>query len=48
LADGKLLYVQYFERSRLEYHPEKKGTSNEVMMGNLGAEIFRAKYGISP
>jgi hypothetical protein len=36
--DGKSYLVQYFERQRLEYHPENKGTQYEVLLGRLGAE----------
>ncbi|HYP40153.1 MAG TPA: hypothetical protein VEX13_07305 [Chloroflexia bacterium] len=36
--DGKTYLVQYFERQRLEYHPENKGTRFEVLLGRLGAE----------
>lgn len=36
--DGKSYLVQYFERQRLEYHPENKGTRFEVLLGRLGAE----------
>jgi hypothetical protein len=43
-ADGKTYTVQYFERNRLEYHPEYKGTENEVLLGLLGAE-YLAKQG---
>ncbi len=39
-ADGKTYTVQYFERNRLEYHPEYKGTENEVLLGLLGAEYL--------
>ena len=35
---GKSFLVQYFERQRLEYHPEAKGTAFEVQLGRLGAE----------
>jgi polysaccharide biosynthesis protein PslG len=35
-ADNKVYEVQYFERARLEYHPEFKGTRYEVLMGLLG------------
>jgi hypothetical protein len=37
-TDGKTYTVQYFERNRLEHHPESKGTDTEVMLGLLGAE----------
>jgi hypothetical protein len=36
--DGKQYLVQYFERQRLEYHPENRGTPFEVLLGRLGAE----------
>jgi len=35
---GKSFLVQYFERQRLEYHPENKGTQFEVLLGLLGVE----------
>ena len=37
-TDGKTYTVQYFERNRLELHPENKGKDGEVMLGLLGAE----------
>jgi hypothetical protein len=36
--DGKPYLVQYFERQRLEYHPENAGTAFGVLLGRLGAE----------
>ena len=39
-ADGKTYTVQYFERNRLEHHPERAGTSEEVMLGLLGTEYL--------
>jgi hypothetical protein len=39
-TDGKQYTVQYFERNRLEYHPEFKGTQDEVMLGLLGSEYL--------
>jgi hypothetical protein len=36
--DGKQYRVQDFERRRLEYHPENRGTPFEVLLGRLGAE----------
>jgi len=35
---GKTFTVQYFERQRMELHPENKGTQFEVLLGRLGAE----------
>lgn len=41
-ADGKRYTVQYFERVRMEYHPERKGTADEVQLGLLGLERYNA------
>jgi hypothetical protein len=38
--DGKTYTVQYFERNRLELHPELAGTPREVMLGLLGVEYI--------
>ncbi len=40
-ADNKVYMVQYFERARLEYHPELKGSRYEVLMGLLGWQQLR-------
>jgi hypothetical protein len=37
-SDMKLHTVQYFERARLEYHPDSPG--NEIQIGLLGREIY--------
>jgi hypothetical protein len=37
-ADGKSYTVQYFERNRMEWHPEHAGKPQEVMLGLLGVE----------
>ncbi len=42
-ADGKTYVVQYFERARFEYHPEAKGTPNEVLLGLLGSQIAKSR-----
>ena len=39
-SDGKPYTVQYFERNRLELHPELKGTKFEVQLGLLGSELL--------
>lgn len=44
-TDGKTYQVQYFERNRLEYHPEAKGTPNEIQLGLLGREFYNRLYG---
>ncbi|HEX5501020.1 MAG TPA: hypothetical protein VFW96_00275 [Thermomicrobiales bacterium] len=36
LEDGKQYTVQYFERVRMEYHPEFAGTPYEVELGQFG------------
>ncbi|MBN9387715.1 MAG: peptidoglycan recognition protein [Chloroflexi bacterium] len=41
--DGKTYTVQYFERNRFEYHPEFKGTKDEVLLGLLGTALCRQK-----
>ena len=42
-ADGKTYLVQYFQRTRLEYHPEHAGTPYEVQLGLLGRELLASK-----
>ncbi|MHB8644488.1 MAG: L,D-transpeptidase [Thermomicrobiales bacterium] len=36
---GKQITVQFFERVRMEYHPENAGTQYEVLLGQLGREL---------
>lgn len=38
------LYVQYFERARFEWHPERS-TGDRVMLGDLGREYFDKTVG---
>ena len=47
-ADGKTYTVQYFERNRIEHHPEHGGTKYEFLLGLLGVEQFKATYGYTP
>ncbi len=45
LANGDELWtgtVQYFERRRMEYHPEFVGTRYEVLLGLLGRDMYTA------
>jgi outer membrane protein assembly factor BamB len=44
-ADGsaRRLTVQYFQRARIEHHPEHAGTSFEIQLGLLGDEALRAR-----
>ena len=37
---GRYYLVQYFERVRMEYHPELAGTPYEVQFGLLGTEMM--------
>jgi hypothetical protein len=47
-ADAKTYLVQYFERNRIEHHPENRGTKYEFLLGLLGVEQFQATYGFVP
>jgi hypothetical protein len=50
-TDGKSYLVQYFERSRFEWHPEYGNTPYEVLLGLLGAQLAQKKgyfYGWYP
>ena len=38
-ADGRVYLVQYFERARMEYHPEFAGSRFEMELGLLGNEL---------
>jgi hypothetical protein len=40
LEDGKRYRVQYFERARLEFHPEQGGSPYEVQLGQFGRQIL--------
>jgi hypothetical protein len=42
-ADERYYLVQYFERVRMEYHPELQGTAYEVQFGLLGNEMMVAQ-----
>lgn len=39
-GDGEVHTVQYFERIRLEWHPEHRGTEYEFLLGLLGTEYL--------
>jgi hypothetical protein len=39
LEDGRTYTVQYFERARMEFHPEYEGTASEVLLGHFGRHI---------
>src|SRR5688572_12572638 len=42
------LFVQYFERSVFEFHPELRGTEYEVLLRRLGADIVAARAEEAP
>src|SRR5690606_35411718 len=42
-TDGEMHTVQYFERARFEWHPDKRGTPYEFLLGHLGREILIAR-----
>jgi hypothetical protein len=39
-TDGQTYLVQYFERNRMEWHPELEGTEFEILLGHLAREIL--------
>ena len=44
-TDSQTYQVQYFERARLEYHPEHAGTAEAIQLGLLGVQAQRDRYG---
>ena len=42
LEDGKTYRVQYFERARMEHHPEHAGTPYAILLGQFGRRILAA------
>ena len=45
LDDGREYTVQYFERSRLEYHPESADARYRIALGQFGRAIYAANTG---
>ena len=45
LEDGQAYTVQYFERSRLEYHPESGDPHYQVLLGQFGRRMLSVAYG---
>lgn len=41
--DGKTYTVQYFERTRIEIHPENASTPYEIELGHMGRELLASK-----
>lgn len=46
-GDGKTHLVQYFERSRFEYHPENQ-PPYDILLGLVGKNQLKAHYGSGP
>lgn len=44
-AGGRDIAVQYFERVRLEWHPDVTGKEQHVRLSDLGTQVFRRRYG---
>ncbi|MDQ6695787.1 MAG: hypothetical protein M3014_15485 [Chloroflexota bacterium] len=42
-ADGRDYIVQWYERARMEYHPENVGTQYEVLLGLLGNQLTQGR-----
>jgi len=42
-TDGKSYLTQWFERERMEHHPENAGTPYDVLLGLLGSEELRIR-----
>lgn len=42
-TDGSTYNTQWFERERMEHHPENAGTPYEVLLGLLGSEELRIR-----
>jgi hypothetical protein len=49
-ASGQQRTIQYFDRARLEFHPEFEGTPYQVQLGRLGVEeaMLRGLTGTEP
>ena len=43
MLQGREYSVQYFERRRMELHPEHVGTSYEILLGLLGRDVYAAE-----
>jgi hypothetical protein len=44
-VEGREYTVQYFERRRMELHPENLGTPYEVLLGLLGRDVYAVEGG---
>lgn len=45
-TDGQVYTVQYFERARMEYHPEVGDTVNSIVLGQLGRQLLQGQLGL--
>jgi len=45
LEDGKSYRVQYFERVRMEYHPEQADPQYQILLGQFGRRILKVDLG---
>src|SRR5829696_6230865 len=43
-ADGKTYWVQYFERQRMEWHPDEPDPQYRILLGLLGNEYRDARH----
>ncbi len=47
-ADGKTYWVQYFERQRMEWHPDEPNPQYRILLGLLGNEYRDANHKNNP
>lgn len=47
-ATGETYWVQYFERQRMEWHPNEPNPQYRVLLGLLGNEYRNANHGANP
>ena len=47
-ADGKTYWVQYFERQRMEWHPDESNAQYRILLGLLGNEYREANHRNDP
>jgi N-acetylneuraminic acid mutarotase len=48
LEDGTRYFVQYFERTRFEWHPENRDPQYRVLLGQFGRRIYNETGGATP
>lgn len=47
-ANGKTYWVQYFERNRMEWHPEESNPKYQILLGLLGNEYRDTNHKTNP